>query len=287
MGRVEDFGVATDAGTREEGLARIARVHAISPEGVNTINLRSYGARVVNGHRVDLLAEMASKVYDIDPDEQPKWGHWHPSYTHPDGWVVDRVLYSDWSGFMASLYRGRGNQYVLSFRGSDPQIVDWMTDAAAAFGFRTNQYEWALKIAREVMDEHVRRPDRTTMTFTGHSLGGGLASCAAIMTGVVPCVTFNSAGLHEASRLWALKSRPSPPYGAERVCDRVTPTGEILAYHAQGEILTGAQMMFSGLVPVAVGESIELPMSENNWGMIGPLRHMMGVVMESLKEIEH
>lgn len=255
----------------------------IAPESLNTIVIRTIGSRLFNGLSVDLLAQFCNKVYDIDPLDKPQYGHTHPSWTHPFGWIVDRVFYSYESGFLAALYTNEDAEYVLAFRGSDPDDADIDADVLQGFGIPTSQYEWAMRIARDVIEEHLSYKNRKSLTFTGHSLGGGLASMASIFTGVVPALTFNAAGLHELTRLWALKNRPIKPYDSRSVCAFWTPPGHIEAYHVDGEILTRAQKKFAPMVPLAVGTEVVIPVVDQ--GTSALKRHMMEVVIESLKTL--
>ena len=59
------------------------------------------------------------------------------------------------------------------------------------------------------------------VSFTGHSLGGGLASAAAVSTGQ-PATTFNAAGLSHST-----VSEPKP--------------AAVDAYYVDGDVLSGAQ----------------------------------------------
>lgn len=59
-----------------------------------------------------------------------------------------------------------------------------------ALGLRSAHYEHAMQFAEELVSQF-----DDNISFTGHSLGGGLASAAAIATNR-PATTFNAAGLH-------------------------------------------------------------------------------------------
>ncbi len=97
------------------------------------------------------------------------------------------------SGFKATLFK-RGNEFVLGFGGTDGlDAPDIKTDLAQSLGIDTEQYNLAIKLADQVQIA-VASIEGSTLVFTGHSLGGGLASAAAIAT-QLPAVTFNSAGL--------------------------------------------------------------------------------------------
>ena len=81
-----------------------------------------------------------------------------------------------------------------------------------------------------------------TKSLTGHSLGGGLASAAARMTGL-PAQVFNSAGLHPdtVSRFSNARRGPDP----------------VTNHFVRGEALTTVQSLTP--LPDAVGRQVSLP----------------------------
>jgi len=83
--------------------------------------------------------------------------------------------------------------------------------------------------------------------LVGHSLGGGLASAAALVSGR-PATTFNAAGLHASTRR-SLSGDGRPLH------DGV----EITAYHMKGEALTSLQRNMP--IPEALGTSVSVPAS--------------------------
>lgn len=94
------------------------------------------------------------------------------------------------SGFRASIYRNDAGQVVVAFAGTDPsEMPDIGADAAQAFGLETTQYNKAVDLAKKA---EVAFGDGNVI-FTGHSLGGGLASTAALSVDAT-AVTFNAAG---------------------------------------------------------------------------------------------
>jgi hypothetical protein len=128
---------------------------------------------------------------------------------------------------------------------------------------------------------------RQNVHYTGHSLGGGLAS-AASQNGGKFATTFNAAGLN---------SRTVPGYGVVRGMP-----GYVNAYRVRGEVLTGAQegspvaagivgrvaglfgmAAYGGLtyaLPDAVGNKIEIPANS-----LDPVsRHMMDDVLQGMED---
>jgi len=107
------------------------------------------------------------------------------------------INYSNDNGFNSALYKieheNGSTEIVYSFAGTD-DFNDLVADVSQAFGFSTEQYNIAIENAREAY----RWADENgyTLSFTGHSLGGRLATVAALATGLDAFV-FNPAGIHD------------------------------------------------------------------------------------------
>ncbi len=100
----------------------------------------------------------------------------------------------DGSGSNASLFVNEDGQYVLAFRGSDKEWNDWSDNLTGSM-MVTRQQKQATELGARVRSAlEANGIDHSQLHFTGHSLGGGLASMASISTGV-PATTFNPAGL--------------------------------------------------------------------------------------------
>jgi hypothetical protein len=100
----------------------------------------------------------------------------------PDGWlevVEDRKALP--SGFEAT-YFTNGSEVVISFAGTNPADIagDIAADLALAAGTLSDQLRQA---ADYYLAVKASVPEGTKITFTGHSLGGGLASLMAVMFG--------------------------------------------------------------------------------------------------------
>src|SRR5690606_36389493 len=84
------------------------------------------------------------------------------------------------SGLHMSLYRNsETGKYALAFRGTQPTSVkDIAADLNQGLG-SDEQYRQAMRLSARV----VQALGSANVTMVGHSLGGGLASTAAIHTG--------------------------------------------------------------------------------------------------------
>lgn len=107
------------------------------------------------------------------------------------------------SGFYAAVYYDRyTGQYIVANRGTAMSpwhpitaYRDLATDIRQALGYPTNQYDVdARNLARALA-----KAKRKNVVLTGHSLGGGLASLEAYITGD-SAVAFDAAGLSAATR---------------------------------------------------------------------------------------
>ncbi len=92
-------------------------------------------------------------------------------------------------GFKAALYLSPKGEYVLAFRGSREEEVDWDNNIAQGKGEQSEYYERARKLAWKLDSLGVK------FHITGHSLGGGLASAAAL-DNELDATIFNSASVH-------------------------------------------------------------------------------------------
>ena len=131
----------------------------------------------------------------------------------PDGWRkvdaeelkklgIDPSDLDTENGMQASVYQNADGKYVLAFRGTELGLtVEGAKDVGndilggTVTSFQVNDaISLSTKLAKAVGRENV--------DFTGHSLGGELASAAALATGGA-AVTFNAAGLSDTSQALA------------------------------------------------------------------------------------
>ena len=105
--------------------------------------------------------------------------------------------------FKAEIYRDCNGNFVLAYRGTDGTGADWMNNFRQGAGFTTSDgVDKFSGLATRTAVEFERRfgtadadGNATNLAITGHSQGGGLASVAALASGV-PAVTFDASGIH-------------------------------------------------------------------------------------------
>lgn len=118
----------------------------------------------------------------------------------PVGWTDQSALFNvgggpSWNGFSAGVYKN-GNDIVISFEGTDPALlstdgaVDWLlANVPLAFGAFSPQELQAALLYERVKQQY---GSQYHISFTGHSLGGGLASLMSTMFNQ-PATTFDPA----------------------------------------------------------------------------------------------
>jgi Protein of unknown function (DUF2974) len=85
---------------------------------------------------------------------------------------------------------------VVAFRGTEPtSFEDWAEDVEQAIG-GSEQYDTAVKLAMKMAKE--AQKSKSELSFTGHSLGGGLATLCALATGK-KAIVFDAAGLSDST----------------------------------------------------------------------------------------
>lgn len=183
--------------------------------------------------------------------------------------------------FRARVYvtgEGASAEYTIAFRGSQ-SASDWVNNAQQGLGFDSAHYRSALAIG-----ERVARSDAAgQVRFTGHSLGGGLASAAAIASGR-PATTFNAAGLHADTIADARAIHQAAAAPSEAQVDSWQVQGEILSLMQDG----GDRLVSPFLdLPEAYGErhvmDAAAPEGTSFIGRFNPVaRHGMDWVLNSL-----
>lgn len=175
--------------------------------------------------------------------------------------------------YLAQVYTDDAGNFVLSYRGTAEKGPDWKNNIQQALGIETDPLpdkfsHVAINTAEEFVDVFgdqdgqsidagtgVSRglgADSTNLAMTGHSQGGGLASIAAVYSGV-PAVTFAGSGPHPVT-LSRLGITPSEARAEAE-------GGLIRNYSLEADPVTRAQQeSLTGLVaPDALGTLIMVP----------------------------
>ena len=92
------------------------------------------------------------------------------------------------SGFSAGVFK-KGTDIVIAYEGTDPSLLtqdsiqDWIANVATFAGVTLGQVQTAALLYEQVKQQY---SDGYTISFTGHSLGGGLASLMSTDRKVYP-----------------------------------------------------------------------------------------------------
>ena len=93
----------------------------------------------------------------------------------PKDWHSIRYVLNNESGFEASVF-SNGSEIVISYAGTyDSSMADIRADISLGTGSGVPQLDEAVKLYFEILKDF----PRSNISFTGHSLGGGLASLMA------------------------------------------------------------------------------------------------------------
>jgi hypothetical protein len=197
-----------------------------------------YGASLNSAYHVLSLALMSSDAYfdQSIPQLVPTgWSRLSPADLISAG--VTAQTSDTQSGFFAAVYRDGSGDTVVANRGTE-SALDAQADVEQNFGLHSAQYDDAAALARQISASF------SNVTFTGHSLGGGLAALEALVTGG-QAVTFNESGLSIGTlyRYQVLN---------------VNPLDHITNYDVNGEALQVAPIISSDIAP-QLGRQVPLP----------------------------
>ncbi len=214
------------------------------------------------------FALMANDTYDADnprTEQQLSEAGWTRLEASADGSglldaagnaiPIDPALLETGTGFAAAIFQNADGAYVVAFRGTDdwsPAVAgDADDNALQSLGFETGQYRDAITLAQRA--EQVF--GEGNVAVTGHSLGGGLASAAALATGATG-VTFNAAGLSNET-LDRLGFNPNAARAS------AADSGQVRRYAVNGDPLTAAQedlptLPIVGSPPDAIGYALRI-----------------------------
>jgi hypothetical protein len=109
-----------------------------------------------------------------------------------NGWEVERVDINPETGYKGVLYKGKyegKTEYIYANQGTNFfSAKDWKNNLQQVISGNSPQYSESVKIAGQLSKNY------KGVSFTGHSLAGGLASANALSVSG-KAVTFNAAGL--------------------------------------------------------------------------------------------
>lgn len=133
-----------------------------------------------------LIGLIASGVYFKDWETMHGVERLNHTQLHEIG--IDSILLRDTStGFEANICRFN-ELYIICFAGSD-ELVDFYADIRQGLGYYEPQYFQAVNLTNILY-----KVSKGNMICVGHSLGGGLATFAALASNT-PCIAFSSAGV--------------------------------------------------------------------------------------------
>lgn len=162
----------------------------------------------------------------------------------PSGWSEVEDFDDPLTGFSATLYKAEDGRYVLAFEGTESDIrrpisflQDWTNDVWGGLS-ATFQDDEATELA-----QRLRAKYGDSLEFTGHSLGGRLATEAAMATGGTATV-FNSAGLA------GIPKSIIEAFGGN--------SAKVDAYNVGGDILSYVQDEPGSVLPGVYGDRHEL-----------------------------
>lgn len=218
---------------------------AASPAPLSPVGSAAPGPDPVTRAKQNAL--LSADVYHATPNPPP-------GFRVADQADLDRLnitpamLEQPGSSFRARVYatgEGANERYVVAFRGSSSG-EDWKNNFQQGVGLHSESYRKAIDIGRALAQSDA------PVTLTGHSLGGGLASAAAVASGN-PADTFNAAGLHDDSIARAQSIARSNGRGAADV-EAYSVPGEILTFVQEGgDRLLGG--VFGGIVGALVADA--------------------------------
>ena len=153
-------------------------------------------------------AVMSALVYSDHDKSLEKETDFRPIKTFSDVLKSDKEVYplfnlintcnnaKDNEGFHAEVfYNEKTKEYTVSFRGTEATWEDIVTtDIKQGMGYNSKQFDMAIEIGKQI--KQLSSDKNLKINITGHSLGGGLATIAGVISGN-PTTVFNPSGVHE------------------------------------------------------------------------------------------
>jgi RHS repeat-associated protein len=195
----------------------------------------------------------------------------------PNGWQAIRVDENKKTGYKGVLYQGfnetNEKQYIYATQGTNPGSGDdWENNIQQAVMGNSSQYKKSVEIAKDLASNY------EGISFTGHSLGGGLASANALAT-KGKAVTFNAAGLSKKTKTNLGLDGKKANISAYVV------QGEIVS-HLQGKIGLRAEGRITTLPASYIMQIPYLKTDDQIRTAQRISNHLMGPVMEKFKELK-
>jgi|GEM_PF-6835327 len=198
----------------------------------------------------------------------------------PEGWKRMESFRHD-SGLFGSVFV-KGKNAVIAFRGSEIGATDWINNAFMATGVTPPQYSLVIDGISVVANRY----SAYTTHFTGHSLGGGLAATAALITGH-PATTFNASGINsgvlEKIRM-RLKSTGHAPDSWKQNARKITNfnlEGDFLSdldFQQDADVLGMDAKQYGDIYYLSAARFTPLPIINN-----GVTRHLIAPLKEELR----
>lgn len=209
-------------------------------------------------------AAISEDVYEDTSKLNPEDGVFRLTYEELKALGLGTVQFEhESSGFKSALYFDSVNtEFVIAFAGTEnfvdlPNLsfsADMLANFSQGLGKFSKQHDLAVnnsRIINKVIGQliHDGKLGSSTISTTGHSLGGGLAALAAAKNNMTSN-TFNSAGLSSKT--------------IQNFCINSSNFSKVNAYYVRGEILILLQD--SSILPNAQGNRIPLdPVNKSNW----------------------
>ncbi|WP_244477807.1 XVIPCD domain-containing protein [Stenotrophomonas koreensis] len=268
------------------------RAHAIQEQNHLVQQLRDSG----NGREADQLqaayharemSGLAADVYLSAKGEGEPPAGWTRASSDPAALRAAGINLSDEelkgllqpadSGFRAEIYLpdksvlGEHAKPVVVYKGSTGEIIDpsapggrresggedFLNNGQQGIGMRSDYYDRAMKLAVRLKEEA-----SGGFEIAGHSLGGGMASAAAAVTGA-RATTFNASGLHPETPARFARENGLPTFNPQQVVRTYQTSDEVLNDVQNGlQRLTEQQRQGYGLLANEAGLLLREPMMQ-------------------------
>lgn len=151
------------------------------------------------------LSQDVYAINDENPNDPPPPAGWTRKGRDPEAMrtllqdptmtdqQVSDMFEPEGTTYRAMLYENDDTgELVLSYRGTQTG-KDWLENGRQGLGMQSDHYRRAKELGEQI--DLAADMNGQDMSITGHSLGGGMASAASVVTGR-KAVTFNAAGVH-------------------------------------------------------------------------------------------